>query len=163
MKIALASDHAGYEQLKDLQEYLQALGHQCQNYGPQKLDPSDDYPDFVFKAADAVAKQICDLGIIIGGSGQGEAMAANRVKGIRCAVFYGPAVAKGSIDAEGNVSHDPYEIIKLSRAHNNANMLSLGGRFLSLEEIKRVVKLWLDTAFSGAQRHQRRNDKLDSL
>lgn len=161
MKIALASDHTGYEQLKDLQEYLESLGHECVNYGPEKLDPGDDYPDFINKAAQAVSDQKCQVGIVIGGSGQGEAMAANRFKGVRCAVFYGPAVARRAIDAEGDISHDPYEIIRLERAHNNSNMLSLAARFISLDEMKHAIKLWLDTPFSNEERHARRTAKLD--
>jgi len=101
------------------------------------------------------------VGIILGGSGNGEAMAANRVKGVRCAVFYGPVVAKLPIDADGNVSDDPYEIVKLSRQHNDANVLSLSGRFLSLDEMKTAVRIWLDTPFSNLERHARRIKKLD--
>jgi len=162
MNIALATDHAGYEQLKELKVFLEVAGHTCQDFGPQSLTPGDDYPDFIFPAAKAVAGGSCQMGIILGGSGEGEAMAANRVKGVRCAVFYGPSVAKKVVDAEGRTSHDPYEIIKLSRQHNNSNMLSLAARFVTLEDMKQVIKLWLETPFSGEERHQRRNDKLDS-
>jgi ribose 5-phosphate isomerase B len=97
----------------------------------------------------------------MGGSGQGEAMAANRVKGVRAAVFYSPAIAVEPIDAEGNRSDDPYEIVKLSRQHNDANVLSLSGRFLTLEQMKTAIKIWLETPFSGAERHTRRIKKLD--
>jgi ribose 5-phosphate isomerase B len=163
MKIALATDHAGLEQLRELQEFLERAGHDCQNFGPGSLDPQDDYPDFMFPAAKAVADGRCDMGIILGGSGQGEAMAANRVKGIRCAVFYGPAVAKKVVDSDGRTSHDPLEIVKLSRRHNDANMLSLAARFVSLEDMKKVIKLWLETEFKGEERHQRRIKKMDEL
>ena len=163
MKIALATDHAGFEQLKQLQDYLEDLGHECRNFGPDKLTPEDDYPDFIIPAAQAVASGECEMGLIMGGSGQGEAMAANRIKGARCAVFYGPAVARKVVDAEGHTSSNPYEIIKLSRQHNNANMLSLAARFVALEDMKEAVKLWLETAFSGEERHQRRNQKLDEV
>ena len=122
MKIALATDHAGFEQLKDLQEYLEELGHECLNLGPATLKPDDDYPVFIFKAAQAVAGGECERAVIMGGSGQGEAMAANRMKGIRCAVFYGPSVARKVVDASGRVSHNPYEIIRLSREHNDSNV-----------------------------------------
>ena len=162
MTIALASDHAGFEQLKELQAYLESLGHECRNFGPTRLDPADDYPDFILPAAKAVAGGECERGVIMGGSGQGEAMAANRLKKVRCAVFYGPAVAKGTVDAAGRVSHDPYEIIRLSREHDDANMLSLAARFLSLEDMKQVLKLWLETPFSKDERHLRRINKLDS-
>ena len=163
MKIDLATDHAGFEQLKELQEFLEDLGHECQNFGPDSLKPDDDYPDFIIPAAEAVAKGDCQMGLIMGGSGQGEAMAANRVKGARCAVFYGPAVARKVVDAEGHTSHNPYEIIKLSRQHNDANMLSLAARFVALEDMKQAVKLWLETPFSDEERHRRRNQKLDGV
>jgi ribose 5-phosphate isomerase B len=161
MKIALATDHTGLEQLREIQEFLEREGHDCQNFGPANLNPNDDYPDFIFPAAKAVAGGDCEAGIIMGGSGQGEAMAANRIKGVRCAVFYGPAVPRRAIDAEGHKSHDPLEIIKLERRHNKANMLSLAARFVSLEDMKRVIKLWLATNFEGEDRHQRRIKKLD--
>lgn len=161
MKIALATDHAGFEQLKDLQIFLEDLGHDCINYGPATLNIADDYPDFIFKAAAAVAGGECEKGIIFGGDGEGEAMAANRLKGVRCAVFYGPAVVGRVIDANGRISSSPYEIVKLSRQHNDANMLSIGARFVSLLDIQQVVKLWLETPFSNEPRHQRRIDKLD--
>lgn len=161
MKIALGTDHAGFEQLKELKNYLSELGHECHDYGPASLDPADDYPDFIFPAARAVASGECEAGIILGGSGQGEAMAANRLKGVRCTLFYGPAVAKTAIDAEGQQSSDPYEIIKLSRQHNHANMLSLSGRFLSVDEMKQAIETWLSTAYSDDERHARRVNKLD--
>jgi len=90
-------------------------------------------------------------------------MTANHVRGVRCAVFYGPVVPLRIVDAEGDESRDPYEIVKLSRKHNNANMLSLAARFVSLEDMKHVVKLWLETDFSGDERHQRRINKIDGI
>jgi ribose 5-phosphate isomerase B len=163
MNIALASDHTGFEQLKDLQFFLESQGYNCQNFGPKSLNINDDYPDFIFLAAQAVASGACERGIILGGSGQGEAMAANRLKGVRCAVFYGPAVVGRIIDANGRVSSSPYEIVRLSRQHNDANILSLAARFVSLTDMQNVVKLWLDTPFSGEPRHVRRIDKLDRM
>ena len=163
MKIALSTDHTGFEQLKDLQVYLESLGHTCQNLGPTSLNINDDYPDFIFKAAQAVATGEFERGIILGGSGQGEAMAANRLKGIRCAVFYGPAVVGRIIDANGRVSSSPYEIVRLSREHNNSNMISLAARFVSVMDMQQVVKIWLETPFTEQPRHVRRIDKLDSL
>lgn len=163
MKFALASDHAGFEQLKELQFFLEGLGHECWNFGPKEFVPDDDYPDFIRPAAQKVSSGECDFGIILGASGQGEAMTANRVSGVRCAVFYGPAVPLRIIDAEGTESSDPYAIVTLSRQHNNANMLSLAARFVSLEDMKNVIKLWLNTPFSSAERHQRRIEKLDQL
>lgn len=163
MKIALATDHTGYEQLKDLMAYLKSLGHECVDYGPSSLNINDDYPDFIFKAAQAVAKGECERGVILGGSGQGEAMAANRLKGVRCAVFYGPAVVGRIIDVNGRVSSSPYEIVKLSREHNNSNMLSLAARFVAMTDLQQVVKLWLETPFTEQPRHVRRIDKIDSM
>jgi ribose 5-phosphate isomerase B len=163
MNIALATDHTGFEQLKDIKEYLEALGHDCQDFGPASLNINDDYPDFIFKAAQAVAEGSCEMGIILGGSGQGEAMAANRLHGVRCAVFYGPAVVGRIIDNNGRVSSSPYEIVRLSREHNNSNMLSLAARFVSLMDMKQVIKLWLETPFTEQPRHVRRIDKLDRL
>jgi ribose 5-phosphate isomerase B len=161
MHIALATDHAGFEQLKLLQAYLESLGHSCHNFGPQEFNPNDDYPDFIRLAAQGVGSNEFERGIILGGSGQGEAMTANRVHGVRCALFYGPVVPLRVIDAEGTESRDPYAIVRLSREHNNANMLSLAARFVSLEDMKNVIKIWLETGFSDNERHQRRIEKID--
>jgi ribose 5-phosphate isomerase B len=161
MKIAITTDHAGFEALKELRVYLESLGNECVDYGPKSFEIDDDYPDLIVPAAKAVAAGECERAIIMGGSGQGEAMAANRIKGVRCAVFYGPIVAKAPIDAEGHMSDDPYEIVKLSRQHNDSNVLSLSGRFLTLHEMKFAIKVWLETPFSGLERHERRNRKLD--
>jgi ribose 5-phosphate isomerase B len=161
MRIALATDHTGFEQLKALQGYLESLGHECWNFGPKEFVPDDDYPDFIRLAAEKVSNGECERGLILGGSGQGEAMAANRFRGVRCAVFYGPVFPLRVVDAEGHESRDPYEIIRLSREHNNANMLSLAARFVVLEDMKQAVKLWLDTGFGNEQRHKRRIEKID--
>jgi ribose 5-phosphate isomerase B len=163
MKIALATDHAGFEQLLEIAKYLESLGYECHNFGPKSLDLADDYPDFIFKAAEAVSKGECQYGIVLGSSGQGEAMAANRFKGVRCAVYYGPAVAGRVIDAEGKLSNSPYQIVKLSREHNHANMLSIAARFVVLKDILGVVKLWLDTPYSDEPRHTRRVEKLNQF
>ncbi len=162
MNIALATDHAGFEQLQQLQVFLQSLGHTCQNFGPTALKLDDDYPDFVAPAAQAVGRGVCQRGIILGRSGQGEAIVANRVKGVRCAVYYGPAVTGKIIDANGRVSSSPYEIARLSRLHNDANMLSIGISFITVEDMKQVTKLWLETEFSGEERHVRRINKIDN-
>lgn len=163
MKVTLATDHAGFEQSKELASYLESLGHEVKNFGPKTLNPSDDYPDFIIPAARAVAAGEYERGIVLGGSGQGEAMAANKIKGVRCAVFYGPAVPRKVVDATGRTSHDPYEIVRLSRQHNDANMLSIAARFVTVADMKQVVKLWLDTTFSNEDRHQRRIGKIDGL
>lgn len=163
MKVAITTDHAGYEALKELKMYLESLGHECVDYGPTSFDAEDDYPLFIFPAAKAVADGECERAVIMGGSGQGEAIVANRVPGVRCALFYGPVVAKVAIDADGTMSDDPYEIVKLSRTHNDANVLSLSGRFLTLDEMKEAIRIWFDTPFSGAERHARRIREMDDL
>ena len=163
MKIAVTTDHAGYAALQKLKEYIAFSGHQVIDYGPESLDPDDDYPDYMFPAARAVAGGECEAAVILGGSGQGEAMAANRVKGVRCTVFYGPVTAKTAIDAEGHTSEDPYEILRLSRQHNHANVLSLSGRFLTLDQMKQAVNTWLNTPYSNEERHVRRVRKLDEM
>lgn len=145
MKIYIGADHAGYEMKETLKKYLAELGHQVEDKGAYKYEPEDDYPDLVFPVAKAVSGESGSFGIIIGGSGQGEAMCANRVRGIRAAVYYG----------------GDFEIIELSRKHNNANILTLGARFIDDEIAKKAVKLWLETPFDGG-RHERRIAKLDS-
>lgn len=161
MKIALSTDHAGFEKLKQLKEFLSDAGHECVNFGPKSYDSEDDYPDFIRPAAEAVAKGECEVGIIFGGSGQGEAMTANRVKGVRCAVYYGAAKAVEAVDAGGHSAADEYEILRLSRQHNNANMLSLAGRFLNNDSIELAVSIWLNTPFTSEERHSRRIAKID--
>ncbi|MBW3568936.1 RpiB/LacA/LacB family sugar-phosphate isomerase [Candidatus Parcubacteria bacterium] len=161
MKIALSTDHAGFEKLKQLKEFLSDSGHECVNFGPTSYEPNDDYPDFIRPAAEAVASGECQVGIIFGGSGQGEAMTANRVKGARCAVYYGPAKAVDAIDVSGHVAEDDFEILRLSRQHNDANMLSLAGRFLDNQGIELAVSIWLNTKFADEERHVRRIKKID--
>lgn len=145
MKIFLASDHAGYELKEALTPFLKERGYDVEDLGPLSLDPSDDYPDYLMMLGRHVAGEKGSMGIGIGGSGQGEAIAANRIKGARAAVYYG-----------GND-----EIVKLSREHNDANILSLGARFISQDDAKRAVELWLATPFSNDERHVRRIAKLD--
>ena len=144
MKIHIATDHAGLDLKNIIRDYLISIGHEVTDHGAHEYDALDDYPDFIFPCAKAVASDLESRGIILGGSGQGEAMAANRVKGVRAAVFY----------------NGPVEIVKLSREHNNANILSLGARFMTEDEIYAVIQMWLDEPFGGG-RHQRRIDKLD--
>ena len=144
MKIHLATDHAGLDMKNNIKTYLVKKHHDIIDHGAFDPNPMDDYPDFIFPCAYAVAADPDSRGIIFGGSGQGEAMAANRIKGVRAAVYY----------------NGPDEIVRLSRQHNNANILSLGARFMSVEEIYNVIDLWLNESFSGG-RHQRRIEKLD--
>jgi len=144
MKIHIATDHAGLDLKNIIRDYLISKGHEVTDHGAHEYDALDDYPDYIFPCAKAVASDLESRGIILGGSGQGEAMAANRVKGVRAAVF----------------CNGPVEIVKLSREHNNANILSLGARFMTEDEIYGVIEIWLDEPFEGG-RHQRRIDKLD--
>ncbi len=146
MKIYLATDHAGFDLKEALKSHLSLNGYEVEDCGAHTLDPADDYPDFIIPAAQKVAEDADSLGIIMGGSGQGEAMAANRVKGVRAAVYY----------------DGPLDIVELSRTHNNANILSLGARFVSAEKARTVVDLWLKKSFEGG-RHQHRIEKLDSI
>lgn len=161
MKIAVSTDHAGFASLQKIKDFLVSLGHEVIDYGPKEFDASDDYPDFIRPCAVAVANGECEVGIIYGGSGQGEAMVANRVKGVRCGVFHGPVKAVEPIDAEGNMSDDEYEILKLNRQHNHANMLSLAARFLTQDQIEKAVETWLNTPWSEDERHARRVRKID--
>ncbi len=147
MKIYFASDHAGFELKEKLKEFLKEKGYEVEGLGDFVYDEQDDYPDFILKAAQAVAENEGSKGIVLGGSGQGEAIAANKVKGVRAVVYYG----------------GPEEIIKLSRKHNDANILSLGARFLSEEEAKKAVELWLKTDFSEEERHKRRIKKISEF
>lgn len=144
MNIHLATDHAGFELKEMVKEYLSKNGYSIMDHGAFEFDALDDYPDFIFPAAKAVAIDAHSRGIIFGGSGQGEAMAANRIKGVRAVVFYG-----------GN-----QEIPSLSRQHNNANILSVGARFVSSKEMIDVIEEWLATPFQGG-RHTGRIQKLD--
>jgi ribose 5-phosphate isomerase B len=143
MHIALASDHAGFQYKQLLATYLSERGHQIQDFGTDSEAPVD-YPDFILPAARAVAQGSCARGIVLGGSGNGEAMAANRLRGVRCALCWDPVTAR------------------LARAHNDANMLALGQRLLSQEEALAIVEAWLATPFDGG-RHVRRIAKLDAV
>ena len=146
MKIYLGADHAGFELKEKLTPFLKELGYEVEDFGAHALEALDDYPDFIRPAAEAVAGNPGSRGIILGGSGQGEAMCANRTPGVRAAVYYGGAV----------------DIVVLSREHNDANILSLGARFIEVEEAKEVARLWLETPFSGDERHMRRINKIDA-
>ncbi len=147
MKIFFAADHAGFELKNALMQFVvNDLGHEVEDCGAFEYDENDDYPEFMRSAV----ANLLDAGpearaIILGGSGQGEAMTANRFLGIRAAVYYG----------------GPDEIITLSREHNDANVLSLGARFLGEDEARNAVDLWLRTDFSGEERHVRRIAKID--
>lgn len=145
VKIFVASDHAGFELKQKLVDHLMSKGHEVEDCGPARFNPADDYPDYITPCARAVADTHESMGVIAGMSGQGEAMAANRVRGVRAAVYYG----------------GPQEIVKLSRQHNDANILSFGARFVSADEATKALDLWLSTHFEHDERHQRRIQKMD--
>lgn len=148
MKIYLATDHAGFELKEEIKEYLISENYEVEDCGAEVVDPNDDYPDFIALAADGVARNPeVDRGIIFGGSGQGEAIVANKCKGIRAAVY----------------NTENLELIKLSRIHNDANVLSIGARFVSVEHAKEAVKLFLTTTYTAEERHERRIKKITDL
>jgi len=142
VKIAIASDHAGFRYKTMLVQHLRGLGHEVVDYGTSSTE-SVDYPDFVRLAAGAVVRGDCERGIVLGGSGNGEAISANRYSGVRCALCWNEDSAR------------------FARAHNDANMLSLGERLLTETMAKTIVDLWLTTPFEGG-RHVPRIQKLDA-
>lgn len=141
MKIAIGSDHAGFDYKEKIRVALLAQGHQVLDFGTNSSAPVD-YPLFIRPVAEAVARGEVERGIVLGGSGNGEAMVANRVPGVRCALCWNA------------------ESARLGRQHNDANVLSLGQRMMSIETALELVRIWLDTPFEGG-RHQRRIDLID--
>ncbi len=146
MRVHLATDHAGFELKEKLKAYLTKYGYEVIDYGAYSYNPGDDYPDFISLAAENVSKS-GEFAIIFGGSGQGEAMVANRFKGVRAAV----------------ITCDNIDLVRLAREHNDANVLSIGARFVSEDFVKKAVLLFLNTEFSYEKRHKRRLDKLENL
>lgn len=140
MRVHIGGDHAAYELHGDLVTFLEGEGYEVTDHGPHTFDALDDYPTFVLRAAEAVARDPGSLGIVLGGSGNGEQMAANKVSGIRAALCYND------------------ELARLAREHNDARVISIGGRMNSIEEARSMVRVFLTTAFSGEARHQRRID-----
>jgi ribose 5-phosphate isomerase B len=164
MKVYLATDHTGLELKNKVKIRLQDEGFDVEDCGAFENDPTDDYPDWIGKAAEKVSQNPdTTRGIIFGGSGQGEAMVANKYKGVRCALFYSPAIPKQAINAEGDTSTDPFEMIKLSREHNGANMLSIGFRFVTEEDVFAAITLWLQTEGPTNERHLRRIEKIKKI
>ena len=149
-KVSIATDHAGYALKAALVPYIGTLGFEVDDMGAHRLDDGDDYPDLITPCAKRVAEE-GGFGVILGASGQGEAMVANRVPGVRAAVCYGAPAGKQQ-DADGQM----LDLIASVRAHNDANILSLGARFLTEEEAKEAVKTFLSTPFSHEERHVRR-------
>lgn len=144
IKIYLAGDHAGFKLKEKIKPWLEK-NYEVIDLGPLKYNSTDDYPDYVVPLAKKISKEKNSFGIVFAGSGQGEAIAANRVKGVRATVFYG-----GSL-----------KIIELSKKHNDANILSLGARFLTEVETKKAIQTWLKTKFSEEKRHKRRLRKIE--
>ena len=144
MRVHIATDHAAFELKQYLVKELKALGYKVIDHGAATYDPQDDYPTFVLPAAEAVAADPDSLGIVLGGSGNGEQIAANKVKGVRAGLAYNTVMAR------------------LTREHNNANVLSLGGRMQSLAEALDMAKVFLETPFSEDPRHMRRIEMLDA-
>ena len=143
MKIALGTDHAGFRYKEKVKEFLESLGHEVKDFGTFSEEPVD-YPVFIRPAAEAVARGECDRAIVFGGSGNGEAMAANKVHGARCALCWNEETAR------------------LSRQHNDANVLSLGQRVIAEDIALRIVRVWLETPFEGG-RHERRVAQLNAM
>ena len=141
MKIAIASDHAGFSYKEQIKTVLIEQGHEVKDFGTHSAEACD-YPDIIRPAAEAVARGEFEYGLVLGGSGNGEAMVANKIGGIRCAVCWDLRSAR------------------LAREHNDANMLSLGERMMSIHEALEIVDLWLNTAFAGG-RHQHRIDRIE--
>ena len=142
MRIHVGADHAALEAKTALITHLRDAGHEVTDHGPFVYDAEDDYPVFCLRAAEAVAADPASLGFVLGGSGNGEQMAANKVKGIRAALC------------------STVELAQLAREHNDARVISLGGRQNSLEEAREIVRVFLETPFSAETRHQRRIDML---
>lgn len=142
MRVYLGSDHAGYELKNHLVEWLKAQGHEAVDCGPHIYDAQDDYPPFCLRAAEKTAADPDSLGIVIGGSGNGEQIAANKVKGVRAALAWSEQTAA------------------LGREHNDANVISIGGRMHTVEESTKFVEIFLATPYSGEERHTRRIDML---
>ena len=142
MRVHIGTDHAGFELKEKVVEHLRAQGHEVVDHGAHEYDSLDDYPPFCFEAAEAVVAEPGSLGVVIGGSGNGEQMAANRVKGVRAALARNESTAR------------------LAREHNNANVVAVGARQHSIEECLALIDAFLDTPFSDDERHQRRIDIL---
>jgi ribose 5-phosphate isomerase B len=143
MKIGIGSDHAGYDYKERIKPLLRELGHEVRDFGTHSSDPVD-YPLFIRPVAEAVAKGELERGIVLGGSGNGEAMMANRIRGVRCALCWN------------------LETAKLGRQHNDANVLSLGQRMITAELALEIVRIWLATPFAGG-RHLQRIRELDEI
>lgn len=157
MKIFIGTDHAGYVLKEALVSFLKNQGHEVIDKGAYEYDENDDYPDFVSRVAKEVSKDHDPervRGIILGGTGQGEAIVANRFPHVRAVVYYGRA--KPVVENESG-------ILARSRNHNNANVLSLGARYFTEDDVREIVSYWLSAPYSNEERHVRRLEKIDNL
>lgn len=145
MRIHIGSDHAGLELKAELIKHLSGNGHNVTDHGPHEYDALDDYPDFCIPAAEAVAKDPSSLGIVLGGSGNGEQIAANKVKGIRAALAWS------------------IETAKLAKEHNNANVIAVGGRMHEISFVKQIIDAFINESFSNDERHVRRINKISNF
>lgn len=163
MKIYLGTDHAGYELKETVKQYLTEAGHEVIDCGAAAFDEYDSYVGYVAEAARGAAQDPKARAIIMGGSGQGEAMAANRIKGVRAAVYYAAGSA-AKLDHSGAPGKDDgFDIVRLSRHHNNSNVLSIGARFVTVEQAKQAIDVWLQTSFADDPRYDDRNQELDAI
>ncbi len=154
MKIFVGTDHAGFRLKERIVQALKKKGYEVVDKGAYEYNQKDDYPDFIIPVAREVSKDPDNAkGIILGATGEGEAMAANRFPNVRATVYYGKA--------PGKTDNEESEIIKKSRQDNNANILSLGAKYLSEKEMLEAVRLWLSIPFSGEERHIRRLREID--
>jgi ribose 5-phosphate isomerase B len=144
VRVHIGGDHAAFDLLDDLVTFLEGEGHDVTNHGPHQYDAADDYPVFVLRAAEAVAADPGSFGVVLGGSGNGEQMAANKVNGIRAALCYDD------------------ELARLAREHNDAQVISIGARMNTVEQARSMVRVFLDTPFSGDPRHVRRIDMVSA-
>jgi len=163
MKIFLATDHTGVDLKNKVKEFLKKEGYDVEDCGAYDYHQEDDYPDWIGKAAQKVSENPNERGIIFGGSGEGEAMVANKFRNVRCALFYSPELPTHAIDIEGDKSTDPFEILKLTRMHNGANMLSIGFRFIKEDDVFKAIKIWLETPDPTEIRHLRRIEKIKKI
>ncbi len=155
MKIFIGTDHAGYVLKEEIVKALQAQGHEVVDKGAFEYNEGDDYPDFVVPVAREISKDSDNAkGIILGATGEGEAIAANKFPHVRAVVFYGRC---------SSVVDDEADVLVRSREHNNANVLSLGARYFTPEEALSAVTTWLATPYSNGERHIRRLAKIDSI
>ena len=163
MKIYLGTDHAGFELKEKVKTFLLGKKYDVEDCGAVTFDKNDDYPDFIGAAASKVSENPESFGIVFGGSGQGEAIVANKYKNVRCALFYTPAVPPQATDVAGTTSTDPFEMLRLTREHNNSNMLSLGVRFLTEDQAMQAIDTFLNGTFSADERHTRRIEKIATI